>query len=78
MDISKIVTFRQMKHGTRGDYLLLDVEARNYARGLPDSILAALRKLDVGLQGYPLSRLAHSLQCATRAAGARNFFTRTA
>ena len=67
MDISKIVTFRQMKHGTREDYLLLDVEARNYARGLPDSILAALKNLDVGLQGYPLSRLAHSLQCATRA-----------
>jgi predicted HD phosphohydrolase len=56
-----------MKDGTREDYLLLDQSERNYAVGLPDRVLAALRKLDHSLEGYPVSRLSHSLQVATRA-----------
>jgi predicted HD phosphohydrolase len=62
-----IVSFRQMKDGTRDDYLLLDRSERDYAAGLADRILESLQALDHSLDGYPLSRLGHSLQTATRA-----------
>jgi predicted HD phosphohydrolase len=63
----RIVSFRRMEDGTREDYELLDRSEREYALGLPDTILGALGKLDHTLQGYPVSRLEHSLQTATRA-----------
>lgn len=62
-----IVSFRRMEDGTREDYLLLDRSERDYAQGLPDRIIAALQKLDHSLAGYPVTRLQHSLQAATRA-----------
>jgi predicted HD phosphohydrolase len=62
-----MVSFRQMKHGTKEDYALLDESERNFAVRLPDNVLAALRALDHSLEGYPLSRLGHCLQVATRA-----------
>jgi predicted HD phosphohydrolase len=62
-----IVSFQRMEDGTREDYELLDRSEREYALGLPDTILSALGKLDHTLQGYPVSRLEHSLQTATRA-----------
>ena len=65
--MSRIVSFRQMQDGTREDYLLLDESERRYAAGLGDRVLEALRKLDHSLEGYPVSRLQHSLQAATRA-----------
>jgi predicted HD phosphohydrolase len=65
--MSRIVSFRQMQHGTREDYLLLDESERAYAQGLADRVLDALRHLDHSLEGYPVSRLQHSLQAATRA-----------
>jgi predicted HD phosphohydrolase len=65
--MQKTVSFRQMKDGTREDYALLGRLEHEYARGLPDRILTALKRLDDGLQGYPVSRYAHSLQTATRA-----------
>ena len=64
----RLVSFRQMKDGTREDYLLLDESERAYALGLADRVLENLRKLDHSLEGYPVSRLGHSLQAATRAA----------
>ena len=64
---SPIVSFRRMEDGTREDYLLLDRSERDYAQGLPERIIAALQKLDHSLAGYPVSRLQHSLQAATRA-----------
>ena len=65
--MAKIVSFRQMKDGTREDYQLLDKSERDFAASLPDRVLAALRKLDNSLEGYPVSRLGHSLQVASRA-----------
>ena len=62
-----IVSFRQMKDGTSADYVLLDAYEKNYASGLADRVLEALEKLGHALQGYPVSRLTHSLQAATRA-----------
>ena len=63
----RIVSFQRMEDGTREDYEFLDGSEREYALGLPDTILGALGKLDHTLQGYPVSRLEHSLQTATRA-----------
>jgi predicted HD phosphohydrolase len=65
--MSNMVSFRRMADGSREDYELLDKSEREYARQLPDHILASLMKLDHSLEGYPLSRLGHSLQAATRA-----------
>jgi predicted HD phosphohydrolase len=65
--MKRIVSFRQMQHGTREDYLLLDEAERSYALGLGGRVLESLRKLDHSLEGYPVSRLGHSLQAATRA-----------
>jgi predicted HD phosphohydrolase len=66
--MSRTVSFRQMQDGTREDYLLLDESERAYAVGLADRVLASLGGLDHSLEGYPVSRLGHSLQAATRAA----------
>ena len=65
--MQQIVSFRQMKDGTRADYELLDGYEKSYALGLADRVLEALNKLGSSLQGYPVSRLTHSLQAATRA-----------
>jgi predicted HD phosphohydrolase len=65
--MGKMVSFRRMEDGTREDYELLDRSEREYARHLPDHILASLLKLDHSLEGYPVTRLGHSLQTATRA-----------
>ena len=65
--MTRLVSFTQMKDGTREDYLLLDQSEREFAVQLPDHILAALRALDHSLEGYPVSRLGHILQTATRA-----------
>jgi predicted HD phosphohydrolase len=62
-----MVSFHRMEDGTREDYALLDRAEREYVRALPDRLLEALGKLDHSLQGYPVSRLGHSLQTATRA-----------
>ena len=67
MSTPRIVGFRQMKDGTQEDYRLLDEYEREFARSLPQRVLAALRRLDGSLEGYPVSRLGHSLQAATRA-----------
>jgi predicted HD phosphohydrolase len=64
---ARVVSFRRMEDGTREDYELLERLEREYVRGLPDRILAALAKLEHSLAGYAVSRLEHSLQAATRA-----------
>ena len=65
--MGRLVSFRQMKDGTREDYLLLEEYERAYVRLLPQRILTALKHLEHSLEGYPISRLEHSLQTATRA-----------
>jgi predicted HD phosphohydrolase len=65
--MSRMVSFRRMADGTREDYLLLDESERRYATGLSTRVLEGLAKLDHSLEGYPVSRLQHSLQAATRA-----------
>jgi predicted HD phosphohydrolase len=65
--MSRMVSFRRMQDGTREDYLLLDESERLYAAGLAGRVLDSLLKLDHSLEGYPISRLQHSLQAASRA-----------
>ena len=66
-DVNRLVSFTQMKDGTREDYLLLEQTEREFATRLPERILGALRDLNHSVEGYPLTRLGHSLQTATRA-----------
>lgn len=65
--MGRLVSFTRMQDGTREDYLLLDQSERDFARQLPERILGALRDLDHSVEGYPVTRLTHSLQSATRA-----------
>jgi predicted HD phosphohydrolase len=65
--MSQIVSFHRMEDGTREDYELLDRLERQHALHLPDTILDVLGKLEHSIDGLPVSRLAHSLQAATRA-----------
>ena len=61
------VDFVQMKHGTAQEYHFLHKLETDYIRALPDRLLVALERLGDSLQGYKISRLAHSLQSATLA-----------
>jgi predicted HD phosphohydrolase len=62
-----MVAFTQMKNGTQEEYLFLQQLEHDYIRALPERLLEALERLGGSLQGYQISRLQHSLQCATRA-----------
>ena len=65
--MNDIVSFHRMEDGTREDYALLEKYEREYTASLPDRVLESLRKLDASLACYPVTRLEHSLQTATRA-----------
>ena len=59
--------FREMKKGTAEDWKLIGGEYMAFAKGLPDRVLKHLRLLDGDFGGFPVCRLEHSLQTATRA-----------
>ena len=61
------VNFKQMKDGTKEDYLLLDKHEKKYIEGTADRIIKFMGGLNSTLEGYQVSRLEHSLQTATRA-----------
>ena len=63
----KKVSFTEMKHGTKEDYLFLDKHEKAYAAGTADRILKFMSGLNETLEGYQVSRLEHSLQSATKA-----------
>ncbi|MDP9065595.1 MAG: HD domain-containing protein [Pseudomonadota bacterium] len=65
--LNKTVSFTRMEDGTREDYALLERYEAQFVRKLPEVILASLEQLRESLEGYPVSRLEHSLQAATRA-----------
>lgn len=60
-------SFADMRDSTAGDWKIIGNEYRQFAAGLPDRVLAHLRLLDGDFGGYPVDRLTHSLQSATRA-----------
>jgi predicted HD phosphohydrolase len=59
--------FREMKEGTEEDWAIIGGEYREFAKDLPDRVLDHLRLLDGDFGGFPVDRLEHSLQTATRA-----------
>ena len=61
------VSFKEMKNGTKEDYILLDKYEKKYAERTADRILKFMSGLNETLEGYQVSRLEHSLQSATRA-----------
>lgn len=60
-------SFRDMQDSTAEDWKIIAAEFRPYATALPDRVLAHLRLLDGDCGGFPVDRLTHSLQTATRA-----------
>ena len=61
------VSFKEMKKGTKEDYLLLDHHEKKFIKSTADRILNFMSTLNSTLEGYQVSRLEHSLQTATRA-----------
>jgi predicted HD phosphohydrolase len=56
-----------MKEGTQQDWEIIGGEYREFAKDLPDRVLDHLRLLDGDFGGFPVDRLEHSLQTASRA-----------
>ena len=59
--------FREMKEGTAEDWAIIGGNFRAFATGLPDRVLNHLTLLKGDFGGFPICRLEHSLQTATRA-----------
>ncbi len=60
-------SFADMRESTADDWKIIGNEYRQFAAALPDRVLAHLKLLDGDFGGYPVDRLTHSLQTATRA-----------
>ena len=65
--IAERAKFREMKEGTKDDWAIIGGEYAAFAQGLPDRVLDHLKLLDGDFGGFPVCRLEHSLQTATRA-----------
>ena len=61
------VKFKQMKEGSKEDYLLLNKLEKKFIEGTADRVLKTMQELTSSLVGYQINRLEHSLQTATRA-----------
>ncbi|MGH8376446.1 MAG: HD domain-containing protein, partial [Pseudomonas sp.] len=59
--------FTHMKDGTQEDWAIIAADFSAYARQLPARIVAHLKLLEGDFGGFPVDRLTHSLQTATRA-----------
>ena len=59
--------FTEMLEGTAEDWAIIGRDYREFAKGLPDRVLTHLKLLDGDFGGFPVCRLEHSLQTATRA-----------
>jgi predicted HD phosphohydrolase len=59
--------FRAMTEGTQEDWRLIGGEMAHFVRGLPDRLIAHLKLLGGDFGGFPIDRLEHCLQTATRA-----------
>jgi len=61
------VSFSSVQSSTAQDWAIIQSEYAVYAKALPDRILGHLRLLQGETAGFPVDRLTHSLQAATRA-----------
>ncbi len=60
-------TFRSMEEGTAADWQAIGQHFGPFANQLADRVLTHLKLLDGDYGGFPIDRLQHSLQTATRA-----------
>ena len=60
-------SFTSIEASTEADWKTIVSQFAPYAKALPDRILDHLRLLDGDFGGFPVDRLTHSLQTATRA-----------
>jgi predicted HD phosphohydrolase len=67
MDEGQRAGFTAMEHGTADDWAIIGGHFRAFSRGLADRVLDHLRLLDGDYGGFPIDRLQHSLQTASRA-----------
>lgn len=59
--------FRSFEEGTQEDWSLIAGQYLGFASKLPDRVLTHLKLLDGDFGGFPIDRLQHCLQTATRA-----------
>lgn len=59
--------FTAMTEGTAEDWAIIGGEYRAFAKGVADRVLEHLKLLKGDFGGFPICRLEHSLQTATRA-----------
>jgi predicted HD phosphohydrolase len=59
--------FRSFKDGTQEDWSIIAGQYSGFASQLPDRVLTHLKLLDGDFGGFPIDRLQHCLQTATRA-----------
>ena len=59
--------FTAMTGGTAADYKIISDSFKAYSKELPDRVLDHLKLLGGDFGGFPVDRLEHSLQTATRA-----------
>jgi predicted HD phosphohydrolase len=60
-------TFTSFEEGTQADWSLIATHYMAFARDLPDRVLTHLNLLKGDFGGFPIDRLDHCLQTATRA-----------
>jgi predicted HD phosphohydrolase len=60
-------TFSRMEDSTAQDWRVIGGEFAEFSKQLPDRVLKHLKLLDGDYGGFPVDRLQHSLQTATRA-----------
>ena len=66
-DTAPRATFTSMETSTQADWMTIGAQFLAYAKALPDRVLTHLRLLDGDFGGFPVDRLTHCLQTATRA-----------
>jgi predicted HD phosphohydrolase len=59
--------FRSLAESSQADWEIVGSHFRSFNEGLADRVLAHLKLLDGDYGGFPIDRLQHSLQTATRA-----------
>ncbi len=59
--------FREMLEGSKEDWDIIAAHSRDFNQGLARRVIDHLRLLDGDFGGFPVDRLTHSLQTATRA-----------
>jgi predicted HD phosphohydrolase len=60
-------SFTRMDESTQQDWQIIGSEFMQFAKGLPDRVLAHLKLLEGDYGGFPIDRFSHCLQTATLA-----------